>query len=486
VALSVPPAGFWPLGIVGLAGLAWHFDRRGARGRAVAGMAFGVGLFGVTIAWVISFQAFGYVALVLLESSFFAAAGAATAGGARTGTAVRMAAFTAAVTLAEGLRSSVPWGGFPLGGIPLGQVGGPLVPVARLGGVLALTAATAAVAAVLAELARPRPGRRGGAAVLAVVGLAPVLAVTAAGAASPDGHVVGRLDVAAVQGGGPRGLRGVEGDTEVVTQRQVDATRLITGRPSVILWPEDVVQSDRPVVDTPVGPRLAEIARAAGATLLVGVVEDVGTDRFRNAVVAWGPGGQVVARYDKVHRVPFGEYAPGRDLVAKVASLRLLPRDAIAGRGPGILRTPEADLGVVVSFEVFFGGRARAAARAGAQVLLVPTNAASYRTSQVPDQEVAAARLQAWETGRDIVQAAPTGFSALIGPRGRVTRRSHLGRRQVVEGPAALRSGRTPYVRWGDGPWWGLATLLLVVPRGWRWRRRPGDAGPPTPLGVAS
>ena len=482
VAISVPPAGFWPLGIVGLAGLAWHLDRRGARGRAAAGFAFGLGLFGVTIAWVVDFQAFGYVALLLLESSFFAAAGLATAAAARAGAPGRMAAFAGALTLAEGLRSKVPWGGFPMGGIPLGQVGGPLVPVARVGGFLALTAATASLAAVLAELARwglPPARSRRAAIILAVAGVAPAVVVAALGTASPDGHIVGRLAVAAVQGGGPRGLRGIEADTAVVTQRQVDTTGLIVGQPAVILWPEDVVQMDRPVVETALGAELGDIAGQRRATLLVGVVEDAGADRFRNAIVAWGPAGQVIGRYDKVHRVPFGEYAPGRDLVAKVASLRLLPRDAIAGRGPGILRTPAADLGVVVSFEVFFGDRARAATRVGAQVLMVPTNAASYRTAQVPDQEVAAARLRAWETGRDVVQAAPTGFSALIGPRGRVAGRSHLGRRQVVEGAVALRSGRTPYVRWGDGPWWAVAALLVVAPMGRR-RHGRGDPGHPS------
>ncbi len=494
-ALSVPPIGWWPLGLVGLAGLAWHLDRRRARGRALAGLGFGIGLFGVTIAWVIDFQAVGYVALLLLQSSFFAAAGAVTVVAARAGAPGRMAVFTGAVTLAEGLRSKVPWGGFPMGGVPLGQVAGPLVPIARVGGFLALTAATASIAAVLAELAgwAIPPARRAGRALwggarpvgrgrpeqprsahalvlLAVVGVAPALTLAIAGVASPDGPVVGRLDVAAVQGGGPRGLRGVEVDAGVVTDRQVDATRLIRGHPGVILWPEDVVQVDHPVVGTPAAAELGDVARQRRATLLVGVVEDVGADRFRNAIVAWGPAGQIIGRYDKVHRVPFGEYAPGRELVAKVANLRLLPRDAIAGNGPGIVRTPVADLGIVVSFEVFFGDRARAASRAGAQVLMVPTNAASYRSAQVPDQELAAARLRAWETGRDVVQAAPTGFSAFIGPRGRVVGRTDLGRRQVVEGTVMLRSGRTPFVRWGDGPWWALMGLLVLVPVGRRWR----------------
>ena len=50
---------------------------------------------------------------------------------------------------------------------------------------------------------------------------------------------------------------------------------------------------------------------------------------------------------------------------------------------------------VLVLYEVFFSDRARAAPIAGGQVLLVPTNAASYTTEGVPATELAAARMRA-------------------------------------------------------------------------------------------
>jgi len=93
----------------------------------------------------------------------------------------------------------------------------------------------------------------------------------------------------------------------------------------------------------------------------------------------------------------------------------------------------------------------------------VPTNASSYSTSQVPSQEVAAAQLRAWETGRDVVQAAPTGYSALIDHEGRVLARSVLGRQQVITGTLALRDGRTVFERVGDLPFLVLAILALAA-----------------------
>jgi apolipoprotein N-acyltransferase len=204
------------------------------------------------------------------------------------------------------------------------------------------------------------------------------------------------------------------------------------------------------------------------ATVIVGVVEDTGPDHFRNAAVVWGPNGTIIARYDKVHRVPFGEYIPGRFLIKHIANLSVVPRDAIAGHGPGLVRTPVGPLGVMISYEVFFPARARAAVRAGAQVLLVPTNASSYKTGQVPAQEVAAARLRAWETGRPVIQAAPTGYSAVIDARGHLLARTRLGTAQVLETVVHPRIGQTIFVRFGDR--WlivlGAAAMLLT------WRRR--------------
>ena len=103
--------------------------------------------------------------------------------------------------------------------------------------------------------------------------------------------------------------------------------------------------------------------------------------------------------------------------------------------------------------------------RAGAELLAVPTNTSSYSTSQVPTQEVAAAQVQAVQTGRDLVQASPTGYSAAVTQRGVVLARSTLGRRQVLTVDVALRRGFTPYDHWGDLPVVLLSLGALVL--GW-------------------
>ena len=117
----------------------------------------------------------------------------------------------------------------------------------------------------------------------------------------------------------------------------------------------------------------------------------------------------------------------------------------------------------MISYEVFFEDRARAAVRAGAQVLLVPTNASSFGTGQVPAQELAAARLRALESGRTVLQAAPTGYTAVVDWRGHVLARSALGGPAVLQRTVARRTGQTWATQVGPRLGVTLAVLTLVV-----------------------
>ena len=456
-AASLPPLGWWPLAVAGAALLALALQGRTALGRAGAGLAAGLGLFVPGLWWVHEFSLPGAVLLTLVEAAFVAVAAAVVP--ARRSVLVVL---PAALVLAEAVRARWPLGGLPLAGLALGQVDGPLAPAARLGGHLLLVALVGAAGAAVAALAIGERRRRAVVALLVVVGAALL------GAFAPAGERRGDLRVAVVQGGGPRGLRAVFADPRTTFDAHLTASAQVSQPVDLVVWPENVVNVDGPLAGSPEEQEVADLARRLRATVVAGVVEDAGR-RFRNAAVAWSPEGRMVDRYDKVHRVPFGEYVPARALVDRLADLSAVPRDALPGRGPARLVTPAGRLGVALSYEVFFPGRARAAARRGG-VLLVPTNASSYRTAQVPSQELAAAQLRAVETGRWVVQAAPTGYSAVVDHWGRVRRRSGLGGREVFATSVEMRTGTPPAAAGGEAVvvvW--SAVLLLGC---WAGRRR--------------
>ena len=471
LALSLPPFGWWPLGPLGAGLLYWRLAGLALRTRVWSGWLAGLGCYVIGLAWARAFNWYGAAVLIVVEALFFAAAAALT-----PPVRGRAPAFVAACTLAEALRLTWPFGGLPLGGVFLGQAHGPLVELARLGGPLLITAGVWAGGVAIATLASSLWARRHRAGGPSLVGVAVVtggiVALAVAGTLAPDGGApVRTLRVAMVQGGGQRGLSKEQVSPTTVFEAQVAASSRVTSthsRPELVLWPEDVVALDRPLAGSPEAALLSRLAEELGTTLVVGVTEPASATAFRNEIVAWDPSGHIVSVFEKVHRVPFGEYVPYRSFFSHLADLSGVPTDAVPGHGTGLMRTPAGPLGLLVSFEVFYAGRSHSSVRAGAELLAVPTNTSSYSTAQVPAQEISAAVVQAVETGRDLVQAAPTGYSTVVTDRGVVVERSILGRRQVLVATVALRRGMTPYDHWGDLP----VLILSAVALGAGWARQ--------------
>ena len=82
--------------------------------------------------------------------------------------------------------------------------------------------------------------------------------------------------------------------------------------------------------------------------------------------------------------------------------------------------------------------------------------------------------MRAIESGRWLLQAAPTGFSAVIDPAGHVRQATHLGERAVLAATVDRRTGRTPYTALGDGPVVVVALLALA----WAWALAARGRGP--------
>ncbi|HET6873292.1 MAG TPA: apolipoprotein N-acyltransferase, partial [Acidimicrobiales bacterium] len=450
------------------------------RVRLALGAGFGLGNYVIGLLWVQEFSVPGYIGVVLISSIYSVVALLAVPTGRRRLVAI---GFPAAMVLSDWARDRFPVGGLPLGGVALGQAAGPLAPVLRLGGSLALVGLTALLGVTLAEVMRTgwnwwRAAERSpkvlgqAAGLVAVTVLLPVL-----GTFSPSGaggHLPA-LRVGLVQGGGPRGTRAIATDPQVVFDRHEAASTQLAGPLDLIVWPEGVLQSHTDYTKTANAAFLQQLATNFGATVVSGVEQDVGTSHYLNQVVAWDPSG-IEGVYVKNHLVPFGEYVPYRSFFQRYFNLADVPYDGIPGHGPGILRTPAAPLAVMISYEVFFDERARGGVRAGGQILVVPTNTASYRSTQVPTQEVAADKLRAWETGRWLVQVTPTGYSTVVSPTGAVLRKTRLGAQQVIEATVPRRTGMTVYDHLGDGPvalaamvMWALSAGLGLA----RARRRP-------------
>lgn len=465
--LALPPRGWWALFPLGVAAFMLALAGRPLRERLWLGALGGVVHYGIALRWLTDFTGAGYLAVVALETALLVLVATVSLGGpTRPGAVTRRhgwpgwwLATPAALVLLEAVQNRFPFGGFPLPALGFSQVDGPFLGAAPVGGSLLVTGLAALTGAAVAAFLVGSNRTRVMAAVSGVLAVAVPPAV-------PDGlgtAASGTLDAVMVQGGGARGVHVIQ--SVDATAEHLQAARGITGSPDLVLLPESIAHVEGRIGQTSVGARFADLARRLGTNLVVGTTEAEGRDRFRNASILWGPEGNLLGRYEKHHRVPFGEYLPMRDLVEPLSDLtRLVPRDAIAGRGPAVLQprnTPP--LGIVISYETFFPDRVAAAVHAGGQLVLAPTSASSFTGQDVPAIEVAASRLRAREFGRTVLLAAPTGYSAVIRPDGTVADLSGLGTRELLTATVPLRTGLTPYARTGDTPVLVLALLVLMA-----------------------
>jgi apolipoprotein N-acyltransferase len=484
--LSVPPFGWWPLAWLGFAAVATLLPGQPVRTRVLLGCGTGLGQYALGLLWVHEFSIPGWIALVVVSAAYSTLAVVVVPTSGRACVALGL---PAAFALATWARDHFPLNGFPLDGVALGQAASPLAPVLRLGGSVFLTWLTVIVGVAIANVggaawvwmsmrlsatsgsAARRVAWRTAVAASGLVVL--VVAVRFGAGLSPSG-AGGHLPVETVglvQGGGQRGTRSISSDPQVVFDRHVTASGQLQPPLDLVVWPEGVLQTEDPFRTTPDAADVASLAKRLRATVVVGVDQDVGADHYLNEVVAWSPEGRVQGSYVKSHLVPFGEYVPARSLVQRFFDLKDVPRDAIRGHNPGILHTAAGPLGVMISFEVFFDDRARAAVRAGGEILIVPTNTASYRSTQVPTQEVAAARMRAMETGRWTLQVTPTGYTAVISPSGRVVQRTSLDEQAVLIASIPREGGRTVYVAIGDVLFLIASALLLGGAWALAWHR---------------
>lgn len=448
---SLPPWGWWPLAFFGSA-LWFHLLDSRPRQRFITSWFVGFGWFMPSTLWIWKLTPPGYLVGGLAGwAGLVGLIGLISLRGRS-----RYLVLPAAVMLFEWFHSLAPFGGVPISMLSFSQARGPLLPAARLGGGILVSGLIVAIGCGLYLAVVERRWREPAgivAAAILLVGLgagADVLVNTVAKNGSPR-----TVRIAAVQGGGPQGFTFNYEEIPKVFERHLAATKSIKGPVDLVVWPENTVYMvDGLFKDSFWRSEIAEQAKRLDAPIMVGVVEDHPTDasQFLNYVIVVNPDGSLSGRYDKERRVPFGEYTPLRSFFEIFAKEQLPRRDATVGVGSANVDTGPVDAAVAISWEIFFPRRVREGVRDGGQIVLNPTNGASYWLTQVQTQQIATSSYRAVESGRWVVQVAPTGFSAIIDPQGRVHQRTSIGERQVLEADIPVLTGTVPAQLFGELP----------------------------------
>jgi apolipoprotein N-acyltransferase len=302
---------------------------------------------------------------------------------------------------------------------------------------------------------------------------------------------------------------------------------LRTRRPDLVVWPETACpffwtesSAGRPDPATQNLGRL--LATRWKMPVLVGLNAEVGgaeKDRPRryNSTVLVGTDGKAHGRYDKVHRVPFGEYVPFRDWLPVMD--RLAPYDFDYGVEPGESFTRfrvdakegrrGSTFGVLICYEDTDPGVSRSYGGGGGEppagFVLNVSNDGWFDGTSEHDEHLAICRFRAVENRRAVCRSVNMGISAVIDPNGRVLAPRPLPLPEGTRAPEGTRlwfaearpgspglparqwgeykkvpgvvlavvplDDRTSlYARWGDWlPWLCWAVVAVAAARaGWR------------------
>ena len=181
-----------------------------------------------------------------------------------------------------------------------------------------------------------------------------------------------------------------------------------------------------------------------------------------NSVFAINAAGQIVARYDKAHLVPFGEYVPS---FAKWLGLSRFAEGEIGfagGPGPRSLKLPRLpEVGVSVCYEITFPGHV-IDRNERPSFIFNPSNDAWFGRWG-PPQHLAQARLRAIEEGLPIIRSTPTGISAVIRNDGTLMAKLPLNRSGFIDVPLPPAGAPTLFSKSGHGIPLGLAAMAVLT-----------------------
>ncbi len=299
------------------------------------------------------------------------------------------------------------------------------------------------------------------------------------------GREVIELPVAAVQGDISQRRNADESEAAEALDIYLELTRKteFSPRPALIVWPETAVpyafKGGHPVSEK-YRRGVRELLAERNIPMLIGSIDfrllpkgAASNYGITNSALLLAPGPVETGRYDKTHRVPYGEYIPFRSFLPGFFIRAIdMNRDLFPGSDYAPLNVaPGVRAGISICFESVFAYIAREEARRGANMLLVISNDAWYPTSSEPEQHLANALLRSVETGLPSLRCGNNGGTLVVSPLGKIAsvletpggglkhlRRGRAAGVLTVEVPKA--PAMTFYTRHGE---WLIVLLSIIV-----------------------
>ena len=244
------------------------------------------------------------------------------------------------------------------------------------------------------------------------------------------------------------------------------------GTPRLVIWPESPMNFAYGT-DSQLRDLLVRFATANQTAVLFNSQEAAPNDGIYNSAVMVNQQGSLIAQYDKIRLMPFGEYVPLPRWVPGANMVGAIVGDFTPGTNYTLMKVGDVRAGVFICIESAYPSIARSFTQDGADVLINISNDGYLGPTAVMRQHLANVVFRAVENGRPILRVTNSGITAYITPRGEV--------RDATEGfQTAVRTWRidrnenasTFYSRRGDLFVGFCAAISVLVFAATFWRRK--------------
>ena len=246
-------------------------------------------------------------------------------------------------------------------------------------------------------------------------------------------------------------------------------------RPDLVVWGESGMAEFGRVDGERARLAAAHFAEMLGGSALLAGGDWVEDGRYHNAAALYS-GTNAVQLYAKQHLVPFGEYIPFDKWIPALQKLSPIGVSLWPGEAK-VFRLKDFAIAPIICYEDTDPTLSRAAARLGAQAIVLITNDSWFSLSNEAVQHASQAVLRAIETGLPVIRVGNSGVTGVIDGTGRARWLSDGDGKMLVDAPGTMVETvqlpaspvLTPYSRVGDWPLLALFAIALpfvfVIPR---------------------
>jgi apolipoprotein N-acyltransferase len=269
------------------------------------------------------------------------------------------------------------------------------------------------------------------------------------------------ITVSLIQGNVPQTIKWDPKHVNVSLDRYKTLTESVWGKSKIIIWPESSVPLPLANASEFINS-LDEKAQQTGSHLILGVpIENETKNGYYNALVTLG---DVKSVYLKRRLVPFGEYIPLRDFIARALKFMEIPMSNIVSgaNNQQPLTLENTTISASICFEITFPEMIRSTDK-NLGLLLSVTNDAWFGYSSAQAQHLQMAAMRAIELGRPVLFASNDGITAVINPDGKIAAAAPQRQIFVLNTTVQPTYGLTPWMKNGMDPILIILIGLLIA-----------------------